>query len=132
MAELPLLLPAFGMIQPLTGANNSTHYIAVVGYKSLISNQQDMIKTEVGLREPLLTTVHRGSAKTMLLDPVSDRPLLNPASLCCIFWPIERARWPVCTDSFVKGYLWGTLKSRPLLIPSLWPSRTSWTSPKSV
>ena len=84
MAELPRLLPAFHMIQPLTGANNSTQYIAVVGYKSLIIDQQDTIKIEIGLREPLLTTVHRGSAKTLLLDPVSDRPLVTPASLRCI------------------------------------------------
>jgi len=84
MAELPRLLPVFGMNQPLKGANNSTQYIAVVDYKSLISGQQDTIKIEVGLREPILTTVHRGSAKTILLDPVSDRPLLKPASLPCI------------------------------------------------
>jgi hypothetical protein len=84
MAELPRLLPAFSMIQPMTGANNSTQYVAVVGYKSLISEQQDTIKIEVGLREPLITTVHRGSARTILLDPVSDRPLLKPTSLRCI------------------------------------------------
>jgi hypothetical protein len=77
-------MPAFRMVQPLLGANNSTQYIAVVGYKSLISGQQDTIKIEVGLREPLLTTVQVGSARTILINPVSDRPLLEPVSLPCI------------------------------------------------
>ena len=81
VAELARILPAFSMVQPLLGANNSTQYIAVVGYKSLISGQQDTIKIEVGLREPLLTTVQVGSAKTILINPVSDRPLLEPVSL---------------------------------------------------
>ena len=63
MARLPSQLPAFRMVQPLMGANNSTQYIAVVGYKSLISEQQETIKIEVGLREPLLSAVHDGSGK---------------------------------------------------------------------
>jgi predicted nucleotidyltransferase component of viral defense system len=84
IAELARIVPAFSMVQPLLGANNSTQYIAVVGYKSLISGQQDTIKIEVGLREPLLTTVQVGSARTILINPVSDRPLLEPVSLPCI------------------------------------------------
>jgi hypothetical protein len=84
MSGLARLLPAFSMVQPLMGANNSTQYIAVIGYKSLISGQQDRIKIEVGLREPLLTAVHFGSARTILLNPVSDRRLLEPAPLRCI------------------------------------------------
>jgi predicted nucleotidyltransferase component of viral defense system len=84
MAGLPSQLPAFRMVQPLMGANNSTQYIAVVGYKSLISEQQETIKIEVGLREPLLSAVHTGLANSILLNPVSDRPLLDPTSLRCI------------------------------------------------
>jgi predicted nucleotidyltransferase component of viral defense system len=84
MARLPSQLPSFRMVQPLMGANNSTQYIAVVGYKSLISEQQETIKIEVGLREPLLSAVHTGLANAILLNPVSDRPLLDPTSLRCI------------------------------------------------
>jgi predicted nucleotidyltransferase component of viral defense system len=84
IAELARLLPAFSMVQPLMGANNSTQYIAVVGYKSQIGERQDTIKVEVGLREPLLTPVQVGSARTILLNPVSDRPLLEPVPLPCI------------------------------------------------
>ena len=84
VAELVRHMPAFRMVQPLTGANNSTQYIAVVGYRSLISGQEDAIKIEVGLREPLLTTVQVGSARTILLNPLSDQPLMEPLLLSCI------------------------------------------------
>jgi len=84
LEELPGLLPFFQTIQPLTGANKSTQYIAVFGYKSMIVEQQEIIKMEVGLREPLLTAVHRGPANTILLNPVSDQPLIISVSLRCI------------------------------------------------
>lgn len=84
VAELVRQMPAFRMVQPLTGANNSTQYIAIVGYWSLISGQEDAIKIEVGLREPLLTTVRVGSASTILLNPLSDQPLMEPLLLSCI------------------------------------------------
>jgi hypothetical protein len=84
LARLPSQLAAFQIIQPLMGANNSTQYIAVFGYKSLINEQQDTIKIEIGLRESLLTGVHRGLAYAILLNPVSDQPLIAPVSLGCI------------------------------------------------
>ena len=84
VADMAAQLPAFRMIQPLTGANNSTQYIAVVGYMSLVSGQSETIKIEVGLREPLLTAAQTELANAILLNPVSDRTLLNPISLRCI------------------------------------------------
>ena len=84
VADMAAQLPAFRMIQPLTGANNSTQYIAVVGYMSLVSGQPETIKIEVGLREPLLTAAKTELANAILLNPVSDRTLLNPISLRCI------------------------------------------------
>jgi hypothetical protein len=72
------------VVEPLTGANRSTQYVAVVGYSSLLGWQQDTIKIEIGLREPLLTPVFGGSARTVLLDPVSGLPLVPPIALRCI------------------------------------------------
>ena len=74
----------FRVVQSLTGANKSTQYIAVVGYASLLSRQEETIKIEVGLREPLLTNVFSGSARTILLDPVTGQPLLRPVAMRCI------------------------------------------------
>jgi predicted nucleotidyltransferase component of viral defense system len=84
VAETPDRLPFLRLIQPLTGANNSTQYISVISYISPISGQQENIKIEIGLREPLLTEVQTYPINTILLDPVSDQPLLMPVSLRCI------------------------------------------------
>lgn len=84
VAALPQGLSGFHTVQALTGANSSTQYVAVIGYTSLLSGRKDSIKIEVGLREPLLTPVHTGSVKTLLLDPVSGKPLVKPALLRCI------------------------------------------------
>lgn len=82
--KLPERLPSFRLVDPLQGANNSTQYIAVIGYSSLIHRQEETIKIEVGLREPLLTPVMNGSARTIILDPVSGKPLVPPVPVRCI------------------------------------------------
>ena len=84
VALLPERLPGFRLVYPLEGANNSTQYIAVVGYPSLIRQQEETIKIEVGLREPLLTPVVNGPARTIMLDPVSGKPLVLPFPVRCI------------------------------------------------
>lgn len=82
--KLPKRLPWFRLVAPLRGANNSTQYVAVVGYPSLIRQQEENIKIEVGLREPLLTPLMKGQARTIMLDPVSGKPLVPPVSVNCI------------------------------------------------
>lgn len=84
VAALSKRLPDFHVIEPLKGANNSTQYVAVVGYTSLLSQEQETIKIEVGLREPLLMPVVEGLARTLLLDPVTGNPLVPPVSVRCI------------------------------------------------
>ncbi|HSW01950.1 MAG TPA: nucleotidyl transferase AbiEii/AbiGii toxin family protein [Sedimentisphaerales bacterium] len=84
VAELAKRLDVFRVIEPLAGANRSTQYVAIIGYESLLSRQQDRIKIEIGLREPLLTPVFNGAARTVLLNPVSGRPMVLPVSVPCI------------------------------------------------
>ena len=84
LTALPRHPPAFRIVQPLTGANSSTQYIAAVGYTSQLSRQEDTIAIEVGLREPLLTPVLSGLAQTILLDPVSGQPLVKPSTVRCM------------------------------------------------
>lgn len=84
MAELEHRLPGFRTVRALRGANNSTQYIAVVAYTSLVGQQEETIKVEAGLREPLLTPAIRGEARTLLLGPASDRPLVPALSLACM------------------------------------------------
>jgi len=77
-------LPIFRVTQAMTGSNSSKQYIASAQYTSLLSRQDDTIKIEVALREPLLTPAVDGPARTLLLDPVSGRPMLKPVVLRCI------------------------------------------------
>ena len=84
VADVATKLEGFAVVEPLTGANVSTQYVSVVGYDSLLSGQSEHIKIEIGLREPLLTPVFDGAARTALLDPVSGRPMVPPLALPCI------------------------------------------------
>jgi len=84
VAALPRRIPFFRLVEPLTGANNSTQYNAVIGYASLVSRQEETIKIQVALREPLLLDPLNDLAQTILLDPVSRKPLLKPLTVRCI------------------------------------------------
>jgi len=81
---LPEQLAGLSIVEPLTGANESRQYIGVVGYRSLLTGEEDTIKLEVGLREPVLTPIERSGAHTMLLDPVTNAPSLRPVEVTCI------------------------------------------------
>jgi predicted nucleotidyltransferase component of viral defense system len=84
VVQLPRSLGAFSVVAPLTGANNSTQYVAIIGYTSLLSQQKETIKIEIGLREPLLTPVFNGTARTILLDPISGKPMMPTVPVLCI------------------------------------------------
>jgi hypothetical protein len=77
VADIPKHIPALEIIEPLRGANQSTQYDAVVGYESLLDSHLEPIGIEVGLREPTLTTPHRGPSKTLLINPLRGNPLVD-------------------------------------------------------
>jgi hypothetical protein len=82
--DLAGAIPTFQVVDPLRGANKSTQYLAVVGCGSILSQQRETIKIEVSLREPLLMPTVNGSARTLLLNPVSARAFVQSISLRCI------------------------------------------------
>ncbi|MGZ6249773.1 MAG: nucleotidyl transferase AbiEii/AbiGii toxin family protein [Syntrophales bacterium] len=83
--KLPTMVGAFRVLEPPVGANNSKQYVAVIGYRSLISKQEEIIKIEVGLREPLLTQILTTSeVRTILLDPISGEPMVRALTVPCI------------------------------------------------
>ena len=49
--KFPVQLPAFRVLGPLTGANNSTQYTTALQYDSLLGGQPETIKVEVGKPE---------------------------------------------------------------------------------
>ncbi len=84
VADLPASLQAFSIAEPMNGANNSTQYLGTVAYPSLVSQQREIIKIEIGLREPLLTPHQVGSAASILLNPISRKSMIMPVALPCI------------------------------------------------
>lgn len=82
--ELPRRQPALRVVEPLAGANVSTQYLATVTYASVITRRDETIKIEVALREPLLVQPVRGSAASILLDPLGGEPLVEPVPVRCI------------------------------------------------
>ncbi|MFA6033393.1 MAG: nucleotidyl transferase AbiEii/AbiGii toxin family protein [Myxococcota bacterium] len=74
----------FRTVEPLAGANASTQYLITVGYLSVLNQREETIKIEVGLREPLLTPVFHGEARTILLNPISGKPMVPGLDAPCI------------------------------------------------
>lgn len=99
IGDIPKHLPALQIVEPLHGANESTQYNAVVGYESLLDSHVEPIGIEVGLREPTLTTPHQGASKTMLLNPINRRPLVEPFPVSCLSYleaMAEKLRAALC------------------------------------
>ncbi len=84
VANIEKKLSGLRIVTPFKGANNSSQYIAAIGYRSLVAERDENIKIEVGLREPLLSPAIGGQAKTLLLDPVSESPVAPAFSVSCL------------------------------------------------
>jgi predicted nucleotidyltransferase component of viral defense system len=84
LGRLNKAVPQFRVLETLRGANRSTQYLAVIGYSAILSQQQETIKIEVSLREPLLAPVIDGSAKTALQNPLTNTPMIMPIKVRCI------------------------------------------------
>jgi predicted nucleotidyltransferase component of viral defense system len=74
----------FSVVRPLTGANQSTQYVAEIAYESVLSDSNGTVKIEVGLREPLLTPQVEGAMRTLLLDPISNEPSVPLTAQSCV------------------------------------------------
>lgn len=84
VAKIDQQLRGLRVVTPLLGANDSRQYAAVVGYKSLLGTQEETIKVDLGLREPLLTPAIRGAARTLLIDPISGDPMAPALRVPCV------------------------------------------------
>jgi len=84
LSRLNKAVPEFRLIETLRGANKSTQYLAVIGYNSMLGQQQETIKVEVSLREPLLMPVFNGAARTILRNPLTNNPMVTPIAVRCI------------------------------------------------
>lgn len=84
ISNLPAVLDFFRVVEPLTGANNSTQYNALIGYDSLFTGGRETIKVEVAVREPLALPPVRRAARTILLHPATNRLAIEALPVTCI------------------------------------------------
>ena len=84
VAALPGAVQGLRIGRPLTGANRSTQYAASAVLRSIVSGEDEPIKIEVGLREPLLESPVSGHARTLLLDPISGEGMVPVVTVPCI------------------------------------------------
>jgi predicted nucleotidyltransferase component of viral defense system len=68
-------LRGFRVVTPVTGANDSRQYNAVIAYKSLMAQREENLKIEVGFREPVIEAVVNGKARTLLLSPLNGESI---------------------------------------------------------
>jgi predicted nucleotidyltransferase component of viral defense system len=76
--------PALRVLEPLSGANVSTQYLATVAYTSLLTGREETVKMEVALREPLLVEPTAAEAASILLDPLTGQPIVPAVPVRCI------------------------------------------------
>lgn len=99
MADITNVLSGFRVIEPLTGSNVSTQYNGVLGYSSLVGDNPEIIRIEVGLRETTATPLHQGGVRTLLLNPLSRQELIAPFLVPCLSYPeamAEKLRAALC------------------------------------
>lgn len=91
-------VPALRMAQALRGFNNSTQYNAVLSYVSLLDGHIEPVNVEVGVREPTVTEAVQGAARTLLLDPLDSRPLVEA-------WPVRALSYQEAMAEKVRAAL---------------------------
>ena len=69
LAKLAGRQACFKVVDTLRGFNNSTQYIGELSYKSVVTGQDESIKVEFSIREPILEVVEYLPARTLLVDP---------------------------------------------------------------
>ena len=74
--KLPTVIPALGILEEFKGHNEARQYIGHLEYRSTVMEKQEKVKIEVGIREPLLSPPMSETARTILLNPFTERPLL--------------------------------------------------------
>lgn len=77
-------IPEIQQQDALTGANSSMQYIGTLSYESLVLKRRETIKIEISLREPLLEPAVIHEAATMVVNPLSQQPLVPFVRFPCL------------------------------------------------
>ena len=79
-------LPKFGIHTPMVGANHSAQYNTVLTYPSALIREEETVKIEIGLREPLLQDTLSSDARTIIRSPVTESPMVPAVSVTSLSW----------------------------------------------
>jgi len=82
--DLPEHLPGLRVVEPLSGTNESAQYNGAVGYSSLLAGDPGSVRVEVALCEPTLEPTVHGEARTALLSPIDESPLIPAFPVACL------------------------------------------------
>ncbi len=77
-AALPNRCDCLRIDQSLRGFNNSLQYGARLAYRSVVTGQDDYLKVEVSVREPIIEPHATLLARTMLRDPFRKAAAVKP------------------------------------------------------
>ena len=81
LAKLASRLACFNLAEALRGFNNSTQYIGGLSYRSLVTGQDESVKVEFSIREPILEPVEDLPARTLLVDPFRQAVAIAPVEV---------------------------------------------------
>jgi len=81
LATLVRRLACFHVAVPLRGHNNSTQYLAELRYRSAVTGQDEAIKVEFSIREPILEPLEFLPARTLLADPFRQSAVVAPVTV---------------------------------------------------
>ena len=76
-AKLPSRVPCFRVVDLLQGYNKSAQYSGRVSYPSSITGQDESVKVKISVREPIVEPVERLPARTLLVDPFRQTPVVE-------------------------------------------------------
>jgi predicted nucleotidyltransferase component of viral defense system len=99
LARVQARLPGFRLAEPLRGFNISTQYNAVLLYESLVDDHFEPVSIEVGVREPNMTEVLQGAARTVLLNPIGGQALVDTYPVVALSYAeamAEKVRAALC------------------------------------
>jgi predicted nucleotidyltransferase component of viral defense system len=81
LATLAQRLACFKVVEPLRGYNNSTQYIGSLSYQSTVTAQDEPIKVEFAIREPIFEPVEYLPARTLLINPFRQTEVVAAVSV---------------------------------------------------
>lgn len=81
LTRLSERLLCFHIAEPLRGSNLSKQYNARYAYHSLVTGEDEFIKVEISMREPLLDPIEQRLARAMLIDPFRNEPAMAPIAV---------------------------------------------------